>query len=675
MSLNSERIFIGVAWPYANGPLHLGHFAGSLLPPDIFARYHRLKGNEVLMVSGSDQHGTPITLQALERKITPREVADEYHEVNSRCIKDMGISFDMFFKTSHENHKKTVKNFLLEIMKNGYLYEKDTTGLYCEKCNRFLPDRYVKGECPYCGYADARGDQCDECGKTFDAVELKNPACKICGSSPVEKKTRHLFFRLSSLQDELKKWIDSNRHWKRLVSGFTNQWFSEGLKDRAITRDLDWGVDVPLEGYEGKKIYVWFEAVIGYLSASMEWARINNDDWDKFWKDPETKHYYFLGKDNIPFHTVIWPSMLMAHGGLNLPYDIPANAYLTLSGEQFSKSRNHAVWIPEYLKRYHPDILRYYLSVNMPENRDNDFTWEMFVEKNNGDLVGTIGNFIHRVLTFYNKNFGIIKTMKDDLHVTEMIENAYISVEENIRKTHFQEAIKGVLHLASEGNRYFAYKAPWDLIKQDRNECEKVMYNSLRIVWALGFLMYPFMPFSADKLLKMLGSKQVEDFVWDNGKKVPDGLSFNKIKPIFVKLDVKEVLEKERGSSDDTVTTVTLKKGKGDIMKDEKITVDDIAKLDLRVGKVIDVKPHPNADKLYVIKVDIGNEIRTIVGGLKKYYSHGELEGKRVIVVANLKSAKLRGIESNGMLLAAEDDNTVSVLTTDKIIKTGSKIR
>ena len=402
-----ERLLIGVAWPYANGPIHVGHVAGCYLPPDIFARYHRMKGDEVLMVSGSDQHGTPITITADKEGVQPSEIAERFHEINSRALEQLGISFDLFFKTSHENHKVVVHDVFNKLLEQDLIYKQIMDSYFCNDCQKFLPDRYVEGECPHCGSPGARGDQCDDCGRTLDPVELIAPKCKLCGSYPEIRETEHFFFKLSEFQDKLLDYSADKDHWRHNTKNFTRNWLASGLRDRAITRDIKWGVEIPLDGYDEKRIYVWFEAVIGYLSTSKEWARRNGDEnkWKDFWQDENTKHYYFLGKDNIPFHTIIWPAILLGYGGLNLPYDVPANEYLKFKGEQFSKSRGVSVDIPDYLETFDPDPLRYYLSINMPENRDADFAWDDFVNRNNTELVGTLGNFIHRSLTFTYKNF------------------------------------------------------------------------------------------------------------------------------------------------------------------------------------------------------------------------------------------------------------------------------
>jgi methionyl-tRNA synthetase len=643
-----EKIFIGVAWPYANGAIHLGHVAGSLLPPDIFARYHRMKGNSVLMVSGSDQHGTPITVHAEKKKVDPQEIASKFHKINSKGRSDLGISFDLFFETTHDNHKKVVQDFFLKLLEKEHIYKKTMMSPFCEGCHKFLPDRYVEGECPHCGYENARGDQCDDCGKTLDPEELVNPKCKFCSSSPEMKETEHFFFRLSSFQEDLKKYVSDKDYWRHNTKNFTKNWLESGLRDRAITRDITWGVAIPLEGYEDKRIYVWFEAVMGYFSTSLEWARREGDEnkWKEFWQDESCRHYYFLGKDNIPFHTIIWPAILMGYGGLNLPYDVPANEYLRWGGEQFSKSRGISIEVPDVLKKYDPDQIRYYLSINMPEQRDADYTQEDFVRRNNDELVSTLGNFIHRTLSFTSKNYGEIPELGElldiDKEALEKIEAQVKETAEHIERCEFKKAMKDVMELAHFGNRYFDAKAPWALLKKDREECGSALNVCLRIVKGLCVSMSPFLPFAADRLWNLMGYEGcVTALSWDEAlTEVTVGQGLERPTPLFKKLIYEEPKEEE-------ITKVDAK---------EEITVDS---LDLRIGEIAEIEDHPDAEKLYVMKVNFGNETRQLVAGLKTYYSKEEMQDRKIVVVMNLKPAKLRGIESRGMLLAAEDKSGI----------------
>ncbi len=542
-SIIVEKIFVGVAWPYANGSLHLGHIAGSLLAPDIFARYHRLKGNEVLMVSGSDEHGTPITIEAEKQGKSPQEIVDFYHKEHVECLNKLQIEFDFFSRTTSESHAKVVQEFFLTLLEKGWIYKKKVTALYCKKCARWLPDRYVEGVCPFCKFESARGDQCEKCGRTYDSDELLNPRCKICSSAPEQKETEHFFLKLSALKEQMQKYIESKEEfWKENVYRFTLNWIKE-LKDRAITRDIDWGVRIPLQGYENKRIYVWFEAVIGYLSASKDWSRKTGKEkkWEEFWKDKNVKHFYFIGKDNIPFHTVIWPAMLLAHENLNLPYNVPANEYLTLKGEQFSKSRGRAVWLPEFFQSYEPDALRYYLSINMPETKDIDFTWDEFITKNNTELVAALGNFIHRVLSFSQKNFGKIPDVKSDLdeldkEALERIISTHKKAGEFIERCEFKNAFREIMALAHYGNYYFDKKAPWKSIKDNPEKCQTSIHIACRMVKSLAVLLYPFMPGSAEKLQTMLNCKISK---WAEAVEDVKSGKLENIYPLFKKIELK----------------------------------------------------------------------------------------------------------------------------------------
>ncbi|MCJ7521862.1 MAG: methionine--tRNA ligase [Dehalococcoidia bacterium] len=506
-----ERIFIGVAWPYANGPLHLGQIAGAYLPADIFARYHRIKGNEVLMVSGSDQHGTPVTLRAEKEGKSPEEVVSRYHQGFLDCWEKLGISFDLFTTTGTLNHAQVVHDLFLTLLDKGFIYKDKMVLPYCSNCRRFLPDRYVEGTCPYCHHPKARGDQCDECGKPLNPVDLIDLSCGICGEAPEIRESEHYFLRLSSFSEQLKPWVQEQSHWRQNVFNFTLSYLAEGLRDRAITRDIDWGVSVPVPGFEEKRVYVWFEAVIGYLSASKEWAESCGDSerWRGFWQG-DVKSYYFIGKDNIIFHTVIWPAMLLGYGDLNLPYDVPANEFLTLKGKQLSTSRNWAVWLPDYLERYDPDPLRYQLSIGMPETSDADFSWQEFVRRNNDELVATYGNLVHRVLTITYRNFdGRVPAAGDvDADSKTLLSKAEATlnkVDDLLYGCHFREAMREAMALAQEANRYLDAKAPWKTIKEDRDSAATALSTALGVICCLKTVLYPFLPFSSGKLHRLLG--------------------------------------------------------------------------------------------------------------------------------------------------------------------------
>jgi len=548
----SERIFIGVAWPYADGPLHLGHIAGAYLPPDIFARYHRTKGNEVLMVSGSDQHGTPITLKAEQEGVSPGRIADRYHQQFLDSWQQFGISFDLFTRTGTVNHAQVSSDIFLTLLNRGYIYKATVSQPFCPRCQRSLPDRYVEGTCPYCHSSGARGDQCDECGKPINPAELIDPRCGICTTTPQFKDSEHFFLKLSAFESQLLDWVKQQTHWRPNVLNFTTRFLEGGLKDRAITRDIDWGIPVPLAGYDGKCIYVWFEAVIGYLSATKEWAKSTGDEekWQSFWQGA-TKSYYFIGKDNIPFHTIIWPAMLMGYGGLNLPYDVPANEFLTIEGKKLSTSRNWAIWLPDYLSRYDPDPLRYLLSINMPEKGDADFSWREFIRRNNDELVATYGNLAHRVLTFVYRHFdGCVPTPGElDSPSQTLLNNAgdtLNTIDELLYHCHFREAIRTAMSLAQEANRYLEEKSPWKMIKQDRQAAATALYVAISVLSCLKIALYPFLPFSSQKLHEFLGlDGNVGDGGWQLILPVP-GQKLLPPQPLFSKLDEKLIDEETK---------------------------------------------------------------------------------------------------------------------------------
>jgi methionyl-tRNA synthetase len=653
-----------------------------------------MNGNEILMVSGSDEHGTPITVTAEKEKVTPEVIAKRFHGINTKALKELGISFDLFFETSDPNHREVVHDIFLTLLEKKHIYKKTMESLFCNQCQRFLPDRYVEGQCPHCDYESARGDQCDECGKPLDPVELIAAKCKICGSYPEVRETDHFFFRLSQFQDELMNYASDKDHWRHNTKNFTRNWLASGLRDRPITRDINWGVDIPLEGYENKRIYVWFEAVIGYLSTSKEWSRRSGNPakWSEFWQDAEVRHYYFLGKDNIPFHTIIWPAILLGYGGLNLPYDVPANEYLRFAGEQFSKSRGVTIDIPNLLEHYDPDQLRYYLAINMPENRDSDFSWEDFESKINSELVGALGNFIHRTLTFTAKNFGKVPELdeslinNDDKEALKRIDHSFKEVGDEIENCHFKSAMKKVMELAHFSNRYFDKKAPWALIKTDKIACGNALHFNLQLVKSLCILMYPFLPHGANRLWKFLGNQgSIQDGYcqWSsNSPGLNVGQSLARPKPLFNKIEIKtdsgeskieKLKEKKEIDKSETKKKIIdeLEEGVVDLIK-----ISDFQKINLRIGQVIKISDHPDADKLYVLQVDFGSEQRQLVAGLRGHYEKDEILNKKIVVIMNLEPAKLRGVESNGMLLAADDGKGgVSLLTLDRDIALGSRVK
>ncbi len=549
----SERIFIGVAWPYANGSLHLGQIAGADLPADIFARYHRLKGNEVLMVSGSDQHGTPITIRAEQEGKTPEEIAAFYQQEYLNCWQELGISFDLYTTTGTKNHAEVAQDIFSKLLEKGFLYRDTVSQLYCTRCERFLADRYVEGVCPACNAPGARGDQCEACGKPLNVTELVDPYCRTCKTTPVAKDSEHFFLKLSAFQDKLEKWAERQTHWRPNVAGLTIRYLKEGLKDRAITRDIEWGVPVPVEGFENKRLYVWFEAVIGYLSASKQWAGEMTgqpEKWHEFWDEGSgVKSYYFIGKDNIPFHTLIWPAMLMGYENLSLPYDVPANEFLTIEGRKVSTSQNWAVWLPDYLSRYDPDPLRYVLSINMPETSDTDFSWREFVRRNNDELVATYGNLVNRVLTFTYRNFdGKVPEPGDfddeDRQIQAKAQATIAETDSHLHDCKFRLALIRAMELAQAANRYLDNKSPWKVIKENRRAAATSLYISLSVISQLKTILSPFLPFSSQKVHEYLGFKgNLKNQGWNPQPPVP-GQSLCQPLPLFKKLD-ESIIEEE----------------------------------------------------------------------------------------------------------------------------------
>ena len=543
-----EHILVAVAWPYANGSLHLGHLAGCYLPADIFARYHRAKGDQVLMVSGSDQHGTPVTIRAEQEGLTPQQVVDKYHQDFLDSWQRMGISFDLFTSTGTDNHRRVSQDFFLKLLEKGLIY-KDTMLLpYCADCRRFLPDRYVEGSCPHCGNVRARGDQCDECGRTLDPQDLVEPRCRLSGTTPSFENSDHFFLRLSAFRERLLDWLQDKDYWRPNVLNFTKRYLEEALLDRAITRDITWGVPVPLDDYDDKRIYVWFEAVIGYLSASVQWAsdRGQPDAWKEWWHNPDAKPFYFIGKDNIPFHTMIWPAMLLGYEGFNLPYDVPANEFLSLEGRQFSTSQQWALWLPDYLERYDPDPLRFYLSMGMPETGDTDFSWGEFVRRNNSELVGTFGNLVQRVLTITYRNFdGRIPAPGDlDDDSKALLQKCASAIEDvgaSLAACRFRLGLTQAMALAQEANRYLDAKAPWVSIKTDRDATATTLWVALSTINCLKVLMAPYIPFSAQRLHRMLGyDGDVSDCGWawqGTTEHLPPGQAMERPQALFTKLD------------------------------------------------------------------------------------------------------------------------------------------
>ncbi len=647
------KVLVAIAWPYASGPRHVGHAAATFIPADIFARYHRMKGNEVLVVGGSDMHGTPVTVQADQEGVPPSVVAERYHALHAKNIEQLAVKYDLYWNTAEPNHKNWVQDIFLRLKERGYVYEATMTSPYCPTDERFLPDRYVEGTCPHCGFTAARGDQCENCGKLLDPFEMKDPKCRIDGSTPVPRKTQHFFFKLTAFQNGIERWLATGKdHWRTHVLAFSRGFLAEGLKDRSITRDLEWGIEVPVPGYERKRIYVWFEAVMGYLTATREWSRRHGreDEWRDWWRDPAARHYYFIGPDNIVFHSIIWPAILMGYDeALTLPYDVPATHFLNISGERMSAGRGRGAWLPDMLERFSPDQIRYYATSTMPETKDTEFSWQDFAQRNNAELLAVYGNFVHRALTFAAKNFGntvCAAGLLDgaDKTMIQHIEDQWRKVGQNLEFLHFRDALREAIQLARLGNRYFDQKAPWDLIRRDRVACGTAIHVALRVSRALALLMAPFTPFSSRSLWHALGYEddvhaQSWDSVFDD---ISAGQSLRVGKPLFEKIEIEAASEEDR--------------------------------FDVRVGQITDVQDHPNADKLYVIQVNLGDETRTLVAGMKANYAKEQMKGKRVAVLCNLEPAKLRGVQSNGMVLAAEDEHDVGLLISPEDAPLGAQV-
>ncbi|MEA3165441.1 MAG: methionyl-tRNA synthetase [Thermoplasmata archaeon] len=711
-------ILVAVAWPYANGPLHLGHVAGSLLPPDIFRRAMRMRGHDVVMVSGSDCHGTPILLKAEKEGKTPAEVVAFYNAEHKESLRRLAIGFDLFTATTTDNHRKWVQEIFLAAREAGYIETRTQKAPYDAKAKRFLPDRYVEGTCPHCKQPGARGDQCDSCGKTLDPQELIGPVSKLDPTSPVTfRDTEHFFFLLSKLQPDLERYVAATAgHWRANTINFTQNWLKDGLQDRAITRDLTWGVAIPpipgsTKDYSDKRIYVWFEAVCGYLTASIEWAQKQGkpDAWTKWWTDPKARGYYFLGKDNIPFHTIIWPGILTAYNKarakkgqpqLNLPYDVPANEFLNLSGLKFSKSQGVGIGVQEVLDRFQADAVRYYLSINMPEQKDADWTWEDFQSKVNDELVGALGNLVHRVLSFTKQNLGAIPAEPPasdplDKKIREAIAACGDDMGLHLDAVQLRPGIRRLMELAIQGNGWMQEAKPWAVLKTDRKAAEASLHSLLRVVKALAVYVAPYLPTAAEETWLMLGETgSVHDQPWSAAQQpLKAGHPIAEPKALFVKLDPADIAKLAGASptttdraTDSTKGTETKGSAKsvqsvapspsGAASAPATITIDEFQRINLRLATVKSVEAHPKADKLFVIRLDAGDlGERQVVAGLKAHYKPEELVGKTVAFVANLQPAMLRGVESQGMILAADDGTTVAVLEPQRKLPPGSKIR
>lgn len=666
MIQNPKRYTITAALPYTNGPIHIGHLAGVYVPADIYARFLRQQNKDVAFICGSDEHGVAISMKAKKEGITPQEVIDKYNKIISDSFAEFGISFDNYSRTSAKIHHDTASEFFKKLYDEGKFIEEVTEQLYDAEAEQFLADRFVTGTCPKCNSEGAYGDQCEKCGTSLNATDLINPKSTITGSTPVLKSTKHWFLPLDQYDTFLREWIleGHKNDWKPNVYGQVKSWLDDGLKPRAVTRDLDWGIDVPVEGAEGKKLYVWFDAPIGYISSTKEWAAREGKDWELYWKDEDTKLVHFIGKDNIVFHCVIFPAMLKAEGSYILPDNVPANEFLNLEGNKLSTSKNWAVWLNEYLVDFpeKQDVLRYVLTSNAPETKDNDFTWKDFQARNNNELVAIFGNFINRVVVLSNKYYnGVIPTPNALSEVDEQVLaelKAYPAViESSIERYRFREALGELMNVARLGNKYLADEEPWKLIKTDEERVKTQMYVALQIAAALSTLAEPFLPFSAAKLKNMLNvtSSGVEmswKKVSETSDLIPAGHQIGQAELLFAKIEDEEIQKQ----IDKLEATKVANAADAKQVEPQKETAqfEDFTKIDLRVGTIIEAEKMPKANKLLVLKVDTGIDVRTIVSGIAEHFTPEEVIGKQVTVLVNLAPRKLRGVESEGMLLLTE---------------------
>ena len=656
---NPKRYTITAALPYTNGPIHIGHLAGVYVPSDIYARYLRLQGKDVAFICGSDEHGVAISMKAKKEGITPQQVIDKYDGIIRQSFIDFGISFDNYSRTSSKIHHNTAQEFFRKLYDNGDFIEEVTEQLYDAKADQFLADRFVTGTCPKCDNPEAYGDQCERCGSTLNATDLINPKSTITGDTPILKSTKHWFLPLDRYQDFLQKWIlvDHAKDWKVNVLGQVKSWLDDGLKPRAVTRDLDWGIDVPVEGAEGKKLYVWFDAPIGYISATKEWAAREGKNWEDYWKKDDTKLVHFIGKDNIVFHCIIFPAMLKAEGTYILPDNVPANEFLNLEGNKLSTSKNWAVWLHEYLQDFpeKQDVLRYALTANAPETKDNDFTWKDFQARNNNELAAVFGNFINRVVVLTNKYYtGIVPAPNEfnDVDAQTLAElKAYPAViSSSIERYRFREAQVELMNVARLGNKYLADEEPWKMVKINPERVQTQMYVALQISAALQVLCEPFLPFTANKLATILNSKNLLwNSVSETSDLLPSGHQIGVAEILFAQIEDSEI-QKQIEKLEATKTSNAMENKVTEPQK-PTTTFEDFAKLDLRVGTIVEAEKMPKANKLLVLKVATGLDVRTIVSGIAEHFSPEEVIGKRVTVLINLAPRALRGVESEGMIL------------------------
>ncbi len=653
-----KRTLVTSALPYANGPIHLGHLAGAYLPADFYVRYKRMRNEDVVFICGSDEHGVPITIAADKEGVTPQDIVDRFHEMNKKTFEEFGISFDYFGRTSASVHHETSQDFFRVLNEKGVFKKKSETQLYDEKAKMFLPDRYVKGTCPHCNYSEAFGDQCEKCGTSLSPSDLIEPRSMVTGDKPIYKETEHWFLPLGDFQDDLQAWLDSTENWKPNVMGQVKSWLKQGLGDRAVTRDLTWGVPVPVEGFDGKVLYVWFDAPIGYISATKEWAQQQGDPdlWEKYWRNKDSDLIHFIGKDNIVFHCIMFPAVLMSYDGYILPKNVPANEFLNLEGQKLSTSRGWAVWVQEYLKDFDPDLMRYVLGTGLPETKDADFSWKYFQDHVNGELADIFGNFAYRTLSFTSRYFDNKVPTAGDLN--EEDRNALGEIDrlkkeiENLYETfRFREAIQKSMNLARAGNKYFTEMEPWRLRKDDPERCATVLNVCCQITAALSVLFDPVIP---DACLKLREALNIRKAGWADitGQILKAGSPVDKGEILFKKVE-DEAIEAQRKKLEEQSRAQEASKPVLEPIKNT-ITFDDFSKLDIRIGEILTAERVPKSDKLLKITVDIGLEKRTIMAGIAQHADPKKLPGKKVAVVANLKPRKMMGVPSEGMILMAE---------------------
>ena len=674
-----KRTTVTAALPYANGGVHIGHLAGVYIPADIYVRFLRLKGQEVAFICGSDEHGVPITIRAKKENITPQDVVDRYHSLIKDSFEQFGISFDIYSRTTSETHKKVASDFFKKLLEDGKLEEGETEQLYDEEAHQFLADRYITGECPHCHHEGAYGDQCEHCGRDLSPTELINPTSAISGSRPVLRKTKNWYLPLNLYQDWLKEWIlEGHKEWRPNVYGQCKSWLDLDLQPRAMTRDLNWGIPVPVEGAEGKVLYVWFDAPIGYISNTQE---LYPNDWKKWWQDPETRLVHFIGKDNIVFHCIIFPSMLKAHGDYILPENVPANEFLNLEDNKISTSRNWAIWLHEYLQELpnKQDVLRYVLTANAPETKDNNFTWKDFQERNNSELVAVYGNFVNRVLQLTKKYFnGVVPACGELLDIDKEVFNELKGVKEKVEgllnNYKFRDAQREVMNIARIGNKYMTDCEPWKIWKTNPERVQTVLYVCLQLVANLAIAFEPFLPFSSEKLRKLIKLNEAKWEQLGNTNILTEGWELAEPELLFEKIE-DEVIEAQLKKLDDIKKANEAANYKAKPIK-PVVSYDDFEKLDIRVGKIITCERVKKANKLLKFTLDDGSgKERTIVSGIAKFYNPEDLVGKSVCFIANFEPRKLMGVTSEGMILSAVDfDESLSVITTSKDVKPGSQV-